>query len=48
MKRPIVIFLTAAAQKTDKVKAGECGGDDFLAKPFEISDLVQKVRDYLK
>ncbi|MFP4164440.1 MAG: response regulator transcription factor [Chitinispirillaceae bacterium] len=44
---PSVIFLTAATQKTDREKAREAGGDGFLEKPFEITDLVGTVKQYL-
>ena len=40
---PIIIF--SANQDTRQI-AADCGADDFLAKPFEITDLLQIVRKY--
>ncbi len=45
---PAIVFLTAATQKTDREKAREAGGDGFLEKPFEISDLINTVKSFLK
>ncbi|MDG5814059.1 response regulator [Chitinispirillales bacterium ANBcel5] len=44
---PIVVFLTAATQKSDKEMARESGGDAFLEKPFEIKTLLKTVREFL-
>jgi DNA-binding response OmpR family regulator len=35
-----IVFLTAAAQQSDKQRASECGADYFLAKPFDIAQLL--------
>lgn len=45
---PAIVFLTAATQKTDREKAKESGGDGFLEKPFEITDLVGTVKLFLE
>ncbi|MFP4013505.1 MAG: response regulator transcription factor [Chitinispirillaceae bacterium] len=45
---PAIVFLTAATQKTDREKAKEAGGDGFLEKPFEITDLVGTVKQFLQ
>lgn len=34
-----VLFLTARGAETDKVVGLEIGGDDYLVKPFSISEL---------
>lgn len=41
---PMVLF---SALTDGRKIAEECGADDFLAKPFEIKDLVDKVEKYL-
>ncbi|NWG29464.1 MAG: response regulator [Ignavibacteriaceae bacterium] len=38
------IFVTAKSGIEDKEKAIEVGGDDFITKPFEIQELIMKVR----
>lgn len=48
MKKIPIIFVTAAAQESDKIKAKEAGADGFLAKPFQISDLLQTIQKYKK
>jgi DNA-binding response OmpR family regulator len=44
---PRVVFLTAAAQQTDRDKAKQVGGDGFLEKPFEIPELLRIVKESL-
>jgi CheY-like chemotaxis protein len=39
------IILCSANKDTQKL-AEECGADDFLAKPFEMMDLLDKVEKY--
>jgi DNA-binding response OmpR family regulator len=41
----IPIILCSANKDTRKL-AKECGADDFLAKPFEMHDLIGKVKRY--
>ena len=38
-----VIFLTAVSGIDDRVEALEAGGDDYLVKPFAISELIARV-----
>ncbi len=41
---PIIMFSAhPSASRTVK----ECGADDFLTKPFEIEDLLDKVKKYI-
>ncbi len=40
-----IIFLSASNDAANIAKLA--GADDFLAKPFEISDLLDKVRKYV-
>lgn len=39
-----VIFLTARDDVADRVAGLEAGGDDYLGKPFAISELVARIR----
>jgi two-component system, OmpR family, response regulator len=43
-----VIFLTARGALTDRLSGFSAGGDDYLAKPFEISELVARARALLR
>ncbi|GCE14486.1 response regulator [Tengunoibacter tsumagoiensis] len=43
----IPIILCSANKDTQKL-ARECGADDFLAKPFEMMDLLDKVEKYAR
>ena len=42
-----VIAITAHTYKEEQILCSEAGMDDFLTKPFEESDLKQKLVDYL-
>jgi signal transduction histidine kinase len=39
-----VIFLTALANIEDKVRAFEAGGADFITKPFQVDEVLARVR----
>lgn len=43
-----VIFLTALGDLTDRVVGLELGGDDYLPKPFEMRELVARIRALLR
>ncbi len=43
-----VIFLTAKASVTDRVKGLRMGADDYLTKPFEIIELLARVESVLR
>lgn len=43
-----VIFLTAKADESDRVKGLELGGDDYITKPFSPRELVARVRSVLR
>lgn len=43
-----VIFLTAKGSVDDKVKGLKMGADDYLAKPFEIIELLARVETVLR
>ena len=41
-----VIFISSAADNMNIIMAMNMGGDDFIAKPFDLSVLTAKVRQY--
>jgi two-component system phosphate regulon response regulator PhoB len=43
-----VIMLTARDQEEDKVAALEAGADDYVAKPFSVSELLARIRAVLR
>ncbi|MGH7203186.1 MAG: response regulator [Candidatus Levyibacteriota bacterium] len=43
----IPIIMISANKDTEKI-AKEAGADDFLAKPFEMDDLLNKIATHLK
>ncbi len=43
-----VIFLTARDGEADRVHGLELGGDDYIAKPFSLRELVARVRAVLR
>ena len=44
-ERPKVIVVSARASIRDKAKALELGADAFVAKPFSVDDLLDKLRE---
>ncbi|MGE0394352.1 MAG: ATP-binding protein, partial [Vicinamibacterales bacterium] len=42
-----VIFLTALTETEDKVKAFETGGVDYITKPFQLAEVLARVRTHL-
>ncbi|WP_329612134.1 response regulator transcription factor [Streptomyces brevispora] len=43
-----VIFLTAHGNLTDRLSGFSSGGDDYLVKPFHLSELAARVRAVLR
>ena len=43
-----VIMLTARSRAEDRVEGLEAGADDYLAKPFELDELIARVRSQLR
>lgn len=43
-----IIFLTARGATTDRVRGLSEGGDDYMVKPFDVAELVARVRLRLK
>ena len=43
-----IIMLTARGEDTDKVRGLETGADDYLVKPFAMTELVARIRALLR
>lgn len=43
-----VLFLTAKSLDRDKMQAFECGGDDYIVKPFSYAELIMRVEALLR
>jgi len=47
--RHIPIFmLTAKTQEKDRMIGEQTGADEYITKPFEMEDLMKKVKEYFK
>jgi len=47
-KKTPIIMLTAKGETTDKVNGLDIGADDYLTKPFEIEELLARIRVVLR
>ncbi len=43
-----ILFLTARDSSVDKVRGLTIGGDDYVAKPFSVEELVARIRAILR
>jgi two-component system phosphate regulon response regulator PhoB len=43
IRQPAIIIVTAKAQETDRVAGFEVGADDFVTKPFSLSELLLRI-----
>jgi DNA-binding response OmpR family regulator len=43
-----VVMLTARAQKSDKVRGLDLGADDYVTKPFDLEELLARIRAVLR
>jgi CheY-like chemotaxis protein len=48
LKHIPLLLMTGAFEPFDENKARECGADDFISKPFESQQLVEKVKSLLE
>ncbi|MFN3966645.1 MAG: response regulator, partial [Endomicrobiia bacterium] len=47
LKHTKILAITGYATPENKKKILECGADDFLAKPFEIDELISSIKKLL-
>ncbi|MGE3843447.1 MAG: response regulator transcription factor [Vicinamibacterales bacterium] len=45
---PGIVMLTARSQKVDKLRGLACGADDYVTKPFDLEELLARVRAVLR
>lgn len=43
-----ILYLTAKSMMEDKIEGFKSGGDDYIAKPFNIEELVLRIEVFLK
>jgi len=43
-----ILMLTAKIQEKDKVTGMETGANEYITKPFEMDELMKKVKNYLR
>ena len=46
-KKIPIIMITARSQDEDKIIGEETGADEYITKPFEFSDVLEKINKYL-
>ena len=42
-----ILMLTAKTQEKDKVLGRETGADEYITKPFDMDELMEKIKAYL-
>jgi len=43
-----ILMLTAKTQEKDKLLGKETGADEYITKPFDIEEVMKKIKSYLK
>ena len=43
-----ILFLTAAIEDSDKIEGFEAGGDDYIEKPFSMTELGARVAAHIR
>lgn len=46
--RTPIIFLTASDEEVNVIRGLDCGGDDYITKPFKIGELNSRIRALLR
>lgn len=46
--RTPVIFLMASDEETSVIRGLDCGGDDYMTKPFKLGELCSRIRALLR
>ncbi len=47
-KRMPIIFLTASDEEVNIIRGLDCGGDDYVTKPFKLGELCSRIRALLR
>ncbi len=42
-----ILMITARSQEEDKLIGEETGADEYITKPFDLNEVVEKVKQYL-
>ena len=42
-----ILMVTARSQEEDKLIGEETGADEYITKPFDLNEVVEKVKQYL-
>lgn len=43
-----ILMLTAKTQEKDKILGKETGANEYITKPFDMDELMAKIKSYLK
>lgn len=43
-----IIFLTASDEEVNVIRGLDCGGDDYIGKPFKLGELLSRIRALLR
>ena len=47
-KQVPIIFLTASDEEVNIIRGLDCGGDDYVTKPFKLGELCSRIRALLR
>ena len=48
LKEIPVVFISALTETTDKIRAFDAGGVDYITKPFQVEEVLARVRTHLE